>query len=362
MTGGRASKGDRLARAVTQVLRNAGFDMSGTRCGHLVSLLGVDRRIKCKTRANGFRELYRGLDDANLLIIDADRLKPLAVIRLGFAIEIMKVAENSRKRVSSVPDAVAPAKSGSGGPCVMTSESKTPNALTPGTPVDGFDDTGDASASPLRGIPFHFNAEIKEANKYVAYTEPFPVKDRTFAVINKRDGWQKLAEGVPPEYLMREPGKLRPPRPHVDEKDYPLGFDNKPAHPFKWTQYALLVDTKTGELSTFWTNTTGGKIAFDELSDQIRFMRSMHTDAIAIIALESTLFPTSYGSKKARPHFRIVGYKLRDQIGTQNLLSDETKAPLIETEKPTIAEEMNDEIPDFGAKAAEAPKQKRSKK
>jgi hypothetical protein len=369
---GRASrqKGNRAERETVRLLQAAGFVAEKvSRTGYAgsdvsIRLLGRDRRAEVKIRRAGFKQLYGWLDTADLLIIRVNHNKPLIVTPFCLAIEIAKAAENSRKRVSSAPDAASPANRAQEAPLVMTSESK--NALTTTPIVDGFDDTGDASASPLRGISLHFNPEIKEANKYIGYSEPFPVKGRTFAVIDKRDGWQKLAEGCPPEYLMREPGKLRPPRPHIAEEDWPAGFNGKPEHPFKWTLYLRLVDTATGEISTFWSNTVGGKIAFEELSDQVKFMRSMHPGKIpvAIIALESTLFPTSYGSKKARPLFKIVGYKWRDQIGlgAQNLLTDGTKAPLVEAEKPSLAEEMNDEIPDLGAKAAEAPKQKRSKK
>jgi hypothetical protein len=73
-------------------------------------------------------------------------------------------------------------------------------------------------------------------------------------------------------------------------------------------------------------------------------MRDMNPGKIpvALIALDRTMFQTGFGGKKARPLFRILGYKLRDQLNPQNLLTDETKAP------PTLAEEMNDEIPDYG--------------
>jgi hypothetical protein len=219
-------------------------------------------------------------------------------------------------------------------------ERKTPNALTP---VDGFSDTGDTTASPIRGIGFRFK-EGKIGEEYIAYSEPFPVAGRVFAAIDKTDGWQKLAEGVPPEYLMRKPGELRPPRPHVDEKDWPIDLNNKPTHPWKLTQYLYLLDTATGEVSTFWSNTTGGNMAFGELSDQVKIMRGMHpgTIPVPLITLERTMFQTGFGGKKARPVFKIVGYKMRSEIGgTQNLLTDETKP------KPTLAEEMNDEIPDF---------------
>ena len=153
-------------------------------------------------------------------------------------------------------------------------ERKTLNALTP---VDGFSDTGDTAASPIRGIGFRFK-EGKIGEEYIAYSEPFPVANRIFAAIDKTDGWQKLAEGVPPEYLMRKPGELRPPRPHVDEKDWPVDLNDKPVHPWKLTQYLYLLDTATGEISTFWSNTTGGKMAFAELSDQVKIMREMNRE------------------------------------------------------------------------------------
>jgi hypothetical protein len=237
----------------------------------------------------------------------------------------------------------------------MESENRTPNALTP-LPIDGFGDIADASASPLRGISFRF-----KDGDYLAYSEPFPVKGRTFAAIDKADGWQKLAEGVPPEYLMRQPGQLRPPQPHVDKKDWPLDLNGQSTHPWRLTRYLYLLDTATGEISTFWSNTIGGKVAFNELSDQVKFMRGEHPDAVPIIALESTMMPTQFGSKKARPYFRIVGYKLRSHIGSQNLLTDETKAetPVVEVEKPPF----NDDLPDFAkAPSVETSKKTRSKK
>jgi hypothetical protein len=231
----------------------------------------------------------------------------------------------------------------------MSTNEKTPNALTVS---DGFSDSGDAAASPLRGISFRF-----KDGDYLAYSEPFNVKGRAFAAIDKADGWQKLAEGVPPEYLMRKPGQLRPLRPHVDEKDWPVDLNGKPAHPWKLTRYLYLLDTATGEVSTFWSNTVGGRIAFDELSDQVKFARGAQPEAVPVIALESTMMPTQYGSKKPRPYFHILGYKMRSHVGSQNLLTDETKTPLVEV-KPSLKEELNDEIPNF---SVEATKKKRKK-
>jgi hypothetical protein len=208
------------------------------------------------------------------------------------------------------------------------------NALTI---VDGFDDNADATNSPLRGIAFRF-----KDGKYFAFSDEFPTEGRRFAVIDKADGWQKLAEGVPPEYLMRKPGEVRPPRPHVDEADWPEGFDGKPAHPWVLTRYLYLLDTATGEVSTFYSSTIGGRVAFDELSAQVKVTRSAQPDAIPVVTLESKMMPTQYGGEKPRPYFKIAGYKLRSNMGAQNLLTDETK-PAIEAPK---SGDFNDDLPD----------------
>jgi hypothetical protein len=205
--------------------------------------------------------------------------------------------------------------------------------------IDGFDDNADATNSPLRGIAFRF-----KDGEYFAFSDEFPTEGRTFAVIDKADGWQKLAEGTPPEYLMRKPGEVRPPRPHVDEADWPTGFDGKPQHPWVLTRYLYLLDTATGEVSTFYSGTIGGRVALDELSAQVKVTRSVQPDAIPVITLESRDMPTKFGGTKPRPYFKIAGYKLRGSIGSQALLTDESAPAAIEAPKPS--EDFNDPLPD----------------
>jgi Holliday junction resolvase len=63
-----------------------------------VPLLGRDLAVEVKIRSDGFRELYRWLDGADLLIIRADREQPLVVIPLQLATEIALAAEKGRVR------------------------------------------------------------------------------------------------------------------------------------------------------------------------------------------------------------------------------------------------------------------------
>jgi Holliday junction resolvase len=108
MSGGRASrqKGNRTERAIVRALEDAGFaaervPLSGAARGRFggdisVPLLGVDRRIEVKCRADGFRELYGWLENHDVLIVKADRLGPLVVLPLKFAAEIAALAEQTR--------------------------------------------------------------------------------------------------------------------------------------------------------------------------------------------------------------------------------------------------------------------------
>jgi hypothetical protein len=102
--GGRASrrKGANAERALVRFLQDKGFAAEkSSRTGYTghdltVPLLGFDRRVEVKVRANGFRELYRWLNAADLLIVRSDRREPLVVIPLKLAAEIATVAEGRR--------------------------------------------------------------------------------------------------------------------------------------------------------------------------------------------------------------------------------------------------------------------------
>jgi hypothetical protein len=108
MSGGRASrdKGNRTERALVRLLQQYGFaservPLSGAVRGRFggdvsVPLLGVDRRVEVKCRGDGFRELYRWLDGADLLVVRADRRGMLVVLPIEFAAEVAAAAERGR--------------------------------------------------------------------------------------------------------------------------------------------------------------------------------------------------------------------------------------------------------------------------
>ncbi len=100
MKGGKASrqKGNRAERAIVKFLQERGFaaervplsgSAGGSYLGDLtVPVLGIDRVVEVKCRADGFRELYRWLIDRDVLIVRADRSEPLVVIPLKLAAEV----------------------------------------------------------------------------------------------------------------------------------------------------------------------------------------------------------------------------------------------------------------------------------
>ena len=109
MSGGRASrqKGDRSERIVVRLLQEHGFaaervPLSGAARGRFggdisVPLLGVDRRVEVKCRADGFREIYRWLEGVDFVVVRADRSEALVVVPLKFAAKIAALAERLKE-------------------------------------------------------------------------------------------------------------------------------------------------------------------------------------------------------------------------------------------------------------------------
>jgi hypothetical protein len=122
-SGGRASreKGSRTERAVARLLQEHGFaaertPLSGSAGGRFsgdvsLPLLGVDYRVEVKVRGGGFRELYKWLDGADLLMVRADRRELLVVIPFPLAVKIAAAAERGKARREDQQLEAAPAHS-----------------------------------------------------------------------------------------------------------------------------------------------------------------------------------------------------------------------------------------------------------
>jgi Holliday junction resolvase len=87
-------KGGRVERLIVRLLQAYGFaamKISGMyRPGAdlTIPLLGRNLSGEVKARADGFRELYKWLEDRDVLIVKADRKEPLFIVRLSLAAEV----------------------------------------------------------------------------------------------------------------------------------------------------------------------------------------------------------------------------------------------------------------------------------
>ena len=92
-------KGAAEERAMVRYLQARGFAAEkSSRAGYrgpdlTVPLLGIERVVEVKCRANGFATLYRWLADRDILIVRANRREPLCILPMWLASEIAAEAE-----------------------------------------------------------------------------------------------------------------------------------------------------------------------------------------------------------------------------------------------------------------------------
>lgn len=95
-------KGANLERALVKLLQNHGLAAEKvSRSGYTgydltVPLLGVDRRVEVKARADGFKTIYDWLDGVEFLILKSDRRECLMVMRLKDAAGFATILENHK--------------------------------------------------------------------------------------------------------------------------------------------------------------------------------------------------------------------------------------------------------------------------
>jgi hypothetical protein len=99
MSGRRSrDKGARTERAMVRLLQAQGI--AATKISGIykpgadisMSLLGSDKAVEVKARADSFRQLYDWLHNRDVLIVKSDHREPLVVVRLSLGAEIVKAA------------------------------------------------------------------------------------------------------------------------------------------------------------------------------------------------------------------------------------------------------------------------------
>jgi hypothetical protein len=199
---------------------------------------------------------------------------------------------------------------------------------------------------------------------------------------------QRWQDQAPVETIVLEPHQKFPDLEEMNEKvprdEWVEGPSGELRGPWQAQHVLYLLDAGPMDKYTFATGTTGGRIAIRELRDKLVWMRRLRgPNVYPVITLADKFMNTKYGGRQ-RPHFVIKRWvRLGGDGGevealppptppktTQQALDEfakpankpaqqttaQSELPLNEVQEPSLAEEMDDEIPDFGSENAESPK------
>jgi len=96
-------KGYRGERNLVQILKKAGFEaqripLSGSTSFAKGDILIEKKRMEVKWRKDGFKQLYKWLENVDYLALKADRKEYLVVMRLSEFIELLGGVRRERKK------------------------------------------------------------------------------------------------------------------------------------------------------------------------------------------------------------------------------------------------------------------------
>jgi hypothetical protein len=183
---------------------------------------------------------------------------------------------------------------------------------------------------------------------------------------------QKWGDGQPIETRVLEPGEKFPNveelNANVPQSEWRDGPDGKLHGPWQaqYLVYLFNFNPDTAERFTYATGTIGGGIAVRDLVDRVSLMRKVRGENVyAVVIPSNTLMNTRFGGRQ-RPHFVIKrwvalggdsavsateslalsGPQTADlsttRAATDN--ADKNSAGLNEVKRPSISEEIDDEI------------------
>src|SRR5262249_13011259 len=180
---------------------------------------------------------------------------------------------------------------------------------------------------------------------------------------------QKWEAGKPVETIVLEPNQKFPDIVEMNEKipreDWVGGPDGQLRGPWQAQHILYLLDPATMDRYSFPTGTTGGGIAIRELRDKLVWIRRLRGQNVyPVVTLSDAFMKTKWGGRQ-RPHFTIVRWvRLGGEGGEVGALPPppttptpaslaQSASPLVT--EPSLAEEMDDEIPDLGNEEAAPP-------
>jgi hypothetical protein len=233
----------------------------------------------------------------------------------------------------------------------------------PETALDGFDIDADESQSRrvIQGVRVAFTNDFD----WVDSNDETISRDRELIMVDRTRVLQKWIDQIPAETHFLKPDEKWPDVKAMNDaapkSEWREGPDGKPQGPWSCQWVIYLVDPLTLDKFTYPTNTTGGHIAIGDISDRIKNMRRFRGEHVyPVITLSDTFMNTRFGGRQ-RPHFKIMRWVSPRGGGQVEALPapqtiSQPELPLTEVKEPSLAEEMDDEIPDFENENAESPK------
>src|SRR5262249_2561515 len=142
--------------------------------------------------------------------------------------------------------------------------------------------------------------------------EPILADELKLIVTGVTVAWVRWEDGLPAEHRITGPHQQHPERDELDhnnKSEWPIGFGNEPADPWRDSRYLYLLDPATAEDYTFVTETYGGRRAVGDLKNQIANVRCAHPGAIPLISLSSEMMPTKAGPSRPKPYFKVIDWR-----------------------------------------------------
>jgi hypothetical protein len=154
--------------------------------------------------------------------------------------------------------------------------------------------------------------------------------------------WVKKDGKAVPEVILQKP------LPDIDElnaaipvSQWEKGLDGKPRAPWNYIYVIYLVNEVTGQMFTYVNSTTGTRIAYGKLVDQVCTAQSLRgEDVVPVIRLSTAPMKSQFG-ERPRPAYEVV--ELRS-IGRGALASKQ--APQLEhkpVEEPAVENDFYDD-------------------
>jgi hypothetical protein len=243
----------------------------------------------------------------------------------------------------------------------MRDENKK-NPIAPIT-VDGWNFTDDVEGTetegpgPGRVIQGTKIAFTNEATWVMRDKEKIP-PEHEFLAVDIARVVQKWKDGQPVETHILAPNEKVPnikarneACPKTEWREYRGNLQG----PWQFQYVVYLLDPTTLDRFSYPTGTIGGTIAVHDLRDKTLWMRKFRGGQVcSVVTLSDTFMPTLHGGRQ-RPHFIIKRWMA---FGTEKpalaAAPSEAEPPKAEplpgvttVAEPTLAEQMNDEIPPF---------------